>query len=445
MTLHSQMLPSLQSARVDPERYPEGIVTTSTATVAPTNLQTAVEGSTRGNTVRESSARDGDTKRYYQGYEHTRVNTSSVKITKRCSSTEHQNKCPGSLVFYAETMTFGVGNMVPHTCRSGVPRTQPSDASDCVDLMEEMKAFVDGLIEEDMAAKAIWAAIYTKFYSASTRVVRGLLHKQVLNLSPTPEHHPLLESPVLVKVKNDLVGFQQFHYTWHDGNKAKTENSGIGRLIGWSHPEIRNLLRYDGVHLFVDDTFRCVPKTYHQFVTLMVYDPLTDLVLPIFFTLVTNKTEGLYVKVLKRIEFVLGKQPNSVDVVCDFEAALINAIQDQYPSTRLIGCLFHFKQACSRKMKENALPDGEVGVAMAFGVFDMLTVIQPGKIVGQGVAWVKVKIKSRLDAKDLPYSRNQWKTFWRYFFRTWVDMYPPDLWNIYGVQRQIVKIEPKIL
>ncbi|KAK1942776.1 hypothetical protein P3T76_005413 [Phytophthora citrophthora] len=113
----------------------------------------------------------------------------------------------------------------------------------------------------------------------------------------------------------------------------------------------------------------------------------------------------------KCIEFALGKQPNPVDVVCDFESALINAIQEHYPSTRLIGCLFHFKQACRRKMKEYALPDGEVGVAMAFAVLDMLTVIPPGKIVGQGVAWVKAKIKSRLDAKDLPYSRNKWKQF----------------------------------
>ncbi|ETI55357.1 hypothetical protein F443_01975 [Phytophthora nicotianae P1569] len=29
----------------------------------------------------------------------------------------------------------------------------------------------------------------------------------------------------------------------------------------------------------------------------------------------------------------------------------------------------------------------------------------------QGVAWVKAKIKTRLDAKDLPYSRNKWKQF----------------------------------
>ncbi|KAK1947061.1 hypothetical protein P3T76_001071 [Phytophthora citrophthora] len=107
------------------------------------------------------------------------------------------------------------------------------------------------------------------------------------------------------------------------------------------------------------------------------------------------------------IEFALGKQPNPVDVVCDFESALINAIQKHYPSTRLIGCYFHFKQACRRKMKEYALPDGEVGVAM---------LSSPGKIVEQGVAWVKAKVKPRLDAKDLPYSRNKWKQFWRYLF-----------------------------
>ncbi|POM78649.1 Hypothetical protein PHPALM_3797 [Phytophthora palmivora] len=40
----------------------------------------------------------------------------------------------------------------------------------------------------------------------------------------------------------------------------------------------------------------------------MMYDPLTDLFVPAFFTLATNKTQDLYMKMLKCIEFALDRQ-----------------------------------------------------------------------------------------------------------------------------------------
>ncbi|KAG4224194.1 hypothetical protein PC116_g27348 [Phytophthora cactorum] len=55
-----------------------------------------------------------------------------------------------------------------------------------------------------------------------------------------------------------------------------------------------------------------------------------------------------------------------------------------------------------------------------------------------GVAWVKNKIKQRCEAQNVPYSRSKWNQFWNYFQKTWIEMFPPDLWNIYGVQREIV-------
>ncbi|ETK77585.1 hypothetical protein L915_16167 [Phytophthora nicotianae] len=78
----------------------------------------------------------------------------------------------------------------------------------------------------------------------------------------------------------------------------------------------------------------------------------------------------------KCIAFSLGKEPNPEDVVCDFEGALILAIRSQFP---IVGCLFHFKQACRRKLKEYRMPNEEAEIAMSFGVFDMLTVIDPEK------------------------------------------------------------------
>ncbi|ETL84285.1 hypothetical protein L917_15859 [Phytophthora nicotianae] len=140
----------------------------------------------------------------------------------------------------------------------------------------------------------------------------------------------------------------------------------------------------------------------------------------------------------KCIAFALGKEPNPGDVVCDFEGALILAIRSQFPSTRIVGCLFLFKQACRRKLKEYRMPNEEAEIAMSFGVFDMLTVIAPEKVAVQGIAWVKRKIKEHRQSKSLLYSREKWKSFWKYVAKTWLSTYTPELWNIYRVTRKIV-------
>ncbi|POM71649.1 Hypothetical protein PHPALM_11748 [Phytophthora palmivora] len=161
-----------------------------------------------------------------------------------------------------------------------------------------MQKIVDELVEQDIPAKTIWSMVYEKVNSDLSRILGGLSRRQVLNQTPT-----------LARVQNDFVGVLQFNYSWYDDTKAKNGKSGIERLVGWSRPELRNLLKYDSVHLFVDGTFRCTPKRSHQFVTLMMYDPLTDLFVPTFFTLSTNKTQALYKKMLSALNFRWARSP----------------------------------------------------------------------------------------------------------------------------------------
>ncbi|POM73592.1 Hypothetical protein PHPALM_9548 [Phytophthora palmivora] len=92
----------------------------------------------------------------------------------------------------------------------------------------------------------------------------------------------------------------------------------------------------------------------------------------------------------------LWMKPNPVSVVCDFEEAMMFAIREHFPSTRIVGCLFHFKQLCRRKMKEYRLLEAEASVAMEFGVLYMLKVIAPENIAIQGVAWVNAKVKAQV-------------------------------------------------
>ncbi|KRX11761.1 hypothetical protein T07_13747 [Trichinella nelsoni] len=46
---------------------------------------------------------------------------------------------------------------------------------------------------------------------------------------------------------------------------------------------------------------------------------------------------------------VLGVNLNPQTIICDFETALIPAIQGYFPNTRVQGCCFHFCQAVHRK------------------------------------------------------------------------------------------------
>ncbi|GMF52565.1 unnamed protein product [Phytophthora fragariaefolia] len=170
----------------------------------------------------------------------------------------------------------------------------------------------------------------------------------------------------------------------------------------------------------------------------MIYDVSIDLYIPVLHALTTSMTEKAYLRLLQCVEDAVGTKLVPKDVVCAFEGALINAMGTFFPNIRIIGCLFHFKQACRRILKKYGLPNAEVRLAMAATVFDILTVINPEKIALQGVAWVKRKVRQQCENAGVTYSRPIWKNFWEYFARTWLEVYPPTYRNVFGISRSIV-------
>ncbi|GMF23119.1 unnamed protein product [Phytophthora fragariaefolia] len=119
-------------------------------------------------------------------------------------------------------------------------------------------------------------------------------------------------------------------------------------------------------------------------------------------------------------------------VYCDFEAGLIRAMDDFFPDTVAIGCLFHFLQACRRRMKKYRIPDLECKIAMRSGVLDLdiLTVVPQEKMEREGVTWMTNAIKERCADSGISYSYTKWSVFWRYFRRTWIIKYPTQVWNV---------------
>jgi hypothetical protein len=391
------------------------------------------------------SARDGITKLYIRGYEFTRSNVTKVKISYRCSFYRSQG-CAGKLQFYADLMEYDFANAVPHTCTPPAHARQLAHVEPpAVIVRAEMQRVVDGMAIADSASpQQIWDAVSKMFYKRDDdTVVRGLTKNQVTKrvhhvraMHFGADLHGRVEVPPLSLVKNSSMNFFQFHHVWT--TRSQKQDGQVDRVIGWAHPSLLMLLRYEGLTLFIDGTFRCVPAKFHQCIVAMVYDRGTQLYIPVCYVLASSKSYETYWNAFQYIADACGEKITPKEVVCDFEIALINAVMDWFPDADVIGCYFHFKQACKRKMGKLYIPTQEICIAMSKGVLDMLTIVDPVKIRLQGIAWVSAKIKARCGEESIGYSSTKWDSFWKYLRKTWLVLLPPKLWNVYGIKRDLV-------
>ena len=100
-------------------------------------------------------------------------------------------------------------------------------------------------------------------------------------------------------------------------------------------------------HFFIDSTFK-KPKDYNQLFIVTFLDVLTEKSYPVFYAILSDKSEYLYTEVLRKIAILLdydiNEKKNDIAKTVDFEIALINAVKNIFDNIRLIGCLFHYKQ-----------------------------------------------------------------------------------------------------
>ena len=135
------------------------------------------------------------------------------------------------------------------------------------------------------------------------------------------------------------------------------------KLAIWASDFQINRLRLTN-HWYVDGTFTITPCNFYQLVTIAIKDPNTGFVKPAMWSILDSKDEEAYYHTL-RITKEIVSQCNTLSwtlpsVTLDFEQALINAFQRVFPETRIIGCLFHFKQALYREAQSQGLTKAEV-------------------------------------------------------------------------------------
>ncbi|XP_057323928.1 uncharacterized protein LOC130666716 [Microplitis mediator] len=109
--------------------------------------------------------------------------------------------------------------------------------------------------------------------------------------------------------------------------------------------------------LFIDGTFRTVPRTPRAAQLLIIYLKKMDVGIPILFALCSSRTAAMYNAIWQfLIERARGILTNLRFIITDFEAVIISSIRTTFPFVRIRGCWFHCIRAMTRKWNSLRLP-----------------------------------------------------------------------------------------
>uniref|UniRef100_H3GZT0 MULE transposase domain-containing protein n=1 Tax=Phytophthora ramorum TaxID=164328 RepID=H3GZT0_PHYRM len=180
-------------------------------------------------------------------------------------------------------------------------------------------------------------------------------------------------SPTRNVAENDPRPFLQF-------SVVHTIGCGLHRGVGFGHPELIRLLRYSNAAIYIDGTFKMVPAPFRQCLIVMVKDLGVDVYVPAMYVLMDSKHQDAYWNALNFVIIQTGRLLEPATVTCDFERGLMNAVIEQFPLVKIMGCLFHWKQALRRKMVELRIPQDQIAAALSSGMVDVLTIIPVAEI-----------------------------------------------------------------
>ncbi|CAB4024197.1 Hypothetical predicted protein [Paramuricea clavata] len=195
----------------------------------------------------------------------------------------------------------------------------------------------------------------------------------------------------------------------------------------------RNLCALDQCQqLYMDATFRTAPRPYEQVFTIL--GEYYGRVLPLAIVLMTNRAIGHYRQVLqvlqRKIRRATGSEWEPEAIVCDFEQALITAIQTKLPNTRIEGCYFHFNQSLWRHVKDHGLTRAYrnhervkklIRKVMSIGFL-------PTAIVRNNFALLRTENRTRRLFRRYP----GLVEFFNYVFNNYINgNFPVTLWNVY--------------
>jgi MULE transposase domain len=184
--------------------------------------------------------------------------------------------------------------------------------------------------------------------------------------------------------------------------------------------------------LYVDGTFRSTPPPFKQFVT--IHGKYHGRLLCLASCLLAGKQIGQYrqfFQCLKReVRRITHRRLKPTRVVCDFEQAIILAIETEFTGAKVSGCYFHFCQSLYRKISSIGLAtpyrrDQRLGEAIrkCFAVgYLPLAVVRQTFLQFRGSRSIR-RLTARYPDLDV---------FLNYVSSTYfTGPYPPLMWNVY--------------
>jgi hypothetical protein len=210
-------------------------------------------------------------------------------------------------------------------CRSNVFILTKKQIRDVTEIMRS--SAMDLALTTNQPPREIWRSVSDEHVAKSDDEPKKVPSKeQILNLIKNTRSKEL-GNDIYQKIEianyscmstADLRLFLQFH----------TVDALEGRLLrqaGWAHPELLSILFNMSLSLYVDGTFRSVPKPFSQCYITMVFDHHTDEYVPVYFVLLEAKSEWTYWTMLHNIICSTRLKMGVESVTMDFEKAAIQA------------------------------------------------------------------------------------------------------------------------
>ena len=218
-------------------------------------------------------------------------------------------------------------------------------------------------------------------------------------------------------------------------NSSFTDDKGPQRIIGFGLPEGYSKLKQREVTVHLDGTFGCCPKGFYQCLIFSVYIPSDRLFLPVFWVLMSRKSQRSYELAFQMIQSTVGQQLNVEFFMHDFEIAIYNAILNVYPNSTSVGCFFHFKQAIIRRMMKEGIPQHIAFEDSKW--FDLLTVVDKNEIFEKAVPYLEFMILERYSDKMDADMANAFRRVFDYIKKHWDNPKMISLFNYTGKMKTL--------
>ena len=295
-----------------------------------------------------------------------------------------------------------------------------------LNLETDMIERLDGLHnhDSDLVAEAVKKIIDDKMETVadnptvSPRSVMADITARVLNdpvastgLPSIPKYNSLskmvqrkrkieLDCPSLPKEWEEMIIPENMRTT-HDNlpfviMEKRLDDDSNKVIWGFSSPSGLDTMR-EAESIFADGTFEMVKQTLFSQIYVFVC-PIGSISVPVAWFLLPNKEYSTYMKVLTCLKERGLKAPRQFHV--DFEIAVMKAIRDVFPESKIIGCSVHFRRNIKKHLQDKGLlqhymTDTEIQTFIRY--IWAMTLVPPNMIIK---VWEDFIIANQLEAEE---------------------------------------------